>query len=169
MNKPKVLDALLVVVIFVVAAFYAVVTLSTNDPAWMWPFFSGEPSKIVLCKRGQTTEITPDSPHYETINSILNHVLSRIKGYDEGLGLSEDSLADYRTNEVILEVFYPQPVVVHSRFNFGRPNTLLIPLTGRHSQESPVFGGIDSDYWPGALTLRDLQLLKDKLAELGYL
>lgn len=167
-NKPKVLDAFIVIALFVAAAFYFVVTLSTNDPAWVWPYFSGKPSRIVLHSSGQDVEILPGSPEYEAVNAVLNQALSKVQGYSESLGLSEESLVDYRTRYVSLEIFYPEPVVVHSRFNFGRPNTLLIPLTGWHSRSNAVFGGHNGNYWAGALNLKDLQPLKEMLAELGY-
>jgi len=168
MHKPKVLDALIVLVLFVVVVFYLVVAISTNDPVWMLPYFAGEPSRIVLYDKGKTVEITPGSADYEPLNRALNRALSKVVGYHDSLGLSEDTLAAYRTEDVALEVFYPQPVVIHSRFHFGRPNTLLIPLSGRHSQYNVVFGGHDGNYWPGAPSLKDLSALKETLAERGY-
>ncbi len=167
-NQPKIWDALLVIGFFVLVLIYLIITMSTNDPAWFLSSFKGEPARIVIYHQGTQTEITPESADYATLNALLNQSLSRISGYDEGLGLSPESLQDYRTRETVIEVFYPRSVLIHSRFNFGRPDSLLIPLSGRHSEQNPVFGGVQGDYLPGTLNLRDLSALKAKLTELGY-
>jgi len=168
-NQPKVWDALLVIGLFVLALVYLIITMSTNDPAWFLSSFKGEPTRIVIYHQGGRTEITPESADYAALNALLNQSLSRSGGYDEGLGLSPESLQDYRARETVVEVFYAQPVLIHSRFNFGRPDSLLIPLSGRHSEQHPVFGGVQGDYLPGTLNLRDVSALKAKLAELGYI
>ena len=155
--------------LFVLVLVYLIITISTNDPVWFLPTFRGEPTRIVIYHRGERSEIAPGSEHYAALNEELNRSLSRISGYDEGLGLSPESLQDYRARETVIEVFYAQPVVIHSRFNFGRPDSLLIPLSGRHSEQHPVFGGIGGDYLPGTLNLRDVSALKAKLTELGYI
>lgn len=167
-GRPRVLDALLVFVLFSLLVIYGVIALSSNDPFWMWPFFTAKPSKLVLYQQGQIYEIGPESPAYEPLVETLNRALSKVVGFQETLGLSEETLAEYRTRAVVLEIYYPRPVSVHSRFSFGRPNTLLIPLVGSHSEANVVFGGLDGGYWPGALTLKDLQPLKDQLAALGF-
>ncbi len=166
---PRVLDAIVIIVLFFFSTIYVVIALSTNDPAWIWPVFTAKPAKFMLYQQGQVIEIGPQSPAYEPITATLNRALSRVVGFQETLGLSEETLAEYRTRATVLEVYYPRPVVVHSRFNFGRPNTILIPLVGRHSEANVVFGGLNGSYWPGALTLKDLQPLKDQLSAWGFL
>ena len=56
--------------------------------------------------------------------------------------------------ELVLEIFYVRPVLIHLPFLFSRPNSLLIPLTGRLSETRVVLGGVDAQYRPGALSLK---------------
>lgn len=167
--KPRILDATVITALFILGTVYFVTALSTGDLVWILPYFAGEPARIVLYRQGESVEIAPDSPDYRTLNDALNRALSSVSNYHETLGMSDQTLADYRARSLALEIFYPQPVVIHSRFHFGRPNTLFIPLAGYHSQYDVVFGGINGSYWPGGLGLKGLPLLKEKLVELGYL
>ena len=168
-NRPKVLDALIVFTLFALAAVYLVVTLSTGDPIWAWPRFQGEPNRFVVHSAGRHIEIARGSDGFQAINDALNSAISKIETYHGSLGVSEASVADYRGKYDALEVFYDEPITIHTRFAFGKPNSLLIPFSGRHSQYNPVFGGRDGAYRPGVLGLKDLGPLAEQLRTLAYI
>lgn len=169
MSKPRVGEVLLICGLIAVAAVYFVITMTTNDPIWIWPKFEGRPSSIVVHHAGAHAEIVPGDADYDAINDELNAALSKISTYHESLGVSDDTVAEYRQVYTALEVHYDEPIVIHTRFLFGRPKHLLIPLSGRHSEYNPVFGGTGDSYRPGALGLEDLEPLKRELAQRGYI
>ena len=70
--------------------------------------------------------------------------------------------------ELVLEIFYAEPVLIHLPFLFSRPDSLLIPLTGRLSEIRVVFGGVDAQYRPGALSLKTTKSIKEALEAIGY-
>jgi hypothetical protein len=168
MEKPSILKALLIPALFVLVVIYGVISLSTDDPLWAVPYFEGRPAKIVFYRQGEDFEINPNDSDYKPLNNTLNDLLGDIKGFQESLGVSPETIEAYRHEHIALEVFYPEPVVIHSRFSFGRPTSLLIPFTGRHAQYNIVFGGRNGEYWPGALTFESLKPLEEQLATLGY-
>ncbi|MBI3742095.1 MAG: hypothetical protein HY257_10135, partial [Chloroflexi bacterium] len=53
-----------------------------------------------------------------------------------------------------VEIFYAQPVRVHSPYRTGHPDNLLIPLSGTFGETRSLFGGRGGDYWGGALRLK---------------
>lgn len=63
-------------------------------------------------------------------------------------------MKEYMTKQLVLEILYAKPVVIHVPFLFSRTNSLLIPLTGRWSEAGVVFGGLDAQYRPRALSLK---------------
>ena len=168
-SKPRLWDALIIFVVFALIAVYAVVSINTSDPLWAWPRFSGTPERIIIYQQGQTREITPGSEDYDEINGLINDAIGQIETFHDTLGASQDTLQDYYTKQSVVVVIYAEPVTIHTRFNIGRPNNLLIPLTGRHSQYNPVFCGLNGGYWPGVLGLKTLDPLKDALRALGYI
>lgn len=168
MNKPRILPAIGVMIVFVLAVVYGVISLSTDDPLWAVPYFDGHPGRIVIYCEGASATLNPNATDYDDLNEAINRALTRIQGHHESLGVSDQTVEDYRAQYVAIEVFYPEPVVIHSRFSTGQPNSLLIPLTGRHSQYQVVFSGRNGIYWPGPLTLKDLQPLRELLTTRGY-
>jgi len=42
---------------------------------------------------------------------------------------------------MVLELFYPEPIRIHSNYKFfSNVDQLLIPLDGRHAQTNAIFG-----------------------------
>lgn len=167
-RKPRLRDLFVVVTLFLLALVYFAGALSTEDPLWFWPSFSQEPERIVIHHAGQETVLTAGSPGYTELTQAINSCLSQVAGFQGTMGLSEATMKEYMTKELVLEIFYAKPVLIHVPFRFTRPNSLLIPLTGRLSKAKVVFGGLDAQYRPGALSLKTTEPLKEALEAIGY-
>jgi len=167
-SQPRVLTPILILVGIIVVVIYTAMSLGTSDPLWFWPRFEAQAQRIVIYSRGRRTELVPGSPGYAELNAAINQSLSVLAGYYPNWGLSEASLEDARTQQRTVEVLYAEPVQIHSTFNIGRPNTILIPLSGRGADESVVFLGVNGNYWPGAPKVRGLERLQELVAQLGY-
>jgi len=167
-REPRLRDLFLVVTLFLLALIYLSGALPNEDPLWFWPSFSQEPERIVIHHAGQETVLMASSPGYTELTQAINSCLSQVTGFQSTLGLSEATMKEYMTKELVLEIFYAKPVVIHLPFMFSRPNSLLIPLTGRLSEAKVVFGGLDAQYRPGALSLKTTEPLKEALKTIGY-
>jgi hypothetical protein len=167
-REPRLRDIFVVVTLVLLVIVYFAGALSTEDPLWFWPFFSQEPERIVIHHAGQETVLTAGSPGYTELTQAINSCLSRVAGFQGTMGLSEATMKEYMTKELVLEVFYAKPVFMHVPFRFTRPNSLFIPLTGRLSEAKVVFGGLDAQYRPGALILKTTEPLKEALEAIGY-
>lgn len=167
-QQPRIGTALVVMVASVVALIYLAMALSTADPLWFWPRVEAQAQRIVIYSAGRRTELVPGTPGYAELNAAINASLSSIEGYFSTWGLSEESLEEARTRYLTIEVFYDAPVQVHSTFRMGRPNTILIPLTGRGSEMSLVFFGSDGHYWPGAPKVEGLERIRELVTQMGY-
>jgi len=161
-------DIFLTGVLIIAGLIYLIVWINTGDLLWFLPRVSDRAERIVLHDAGRTVVIEPGSPGYEAINAAVNEVLSHRLGYRREFGLSDATRERYYTRDRIIEVFYAQPVKLHSSYRIGKPTALLIPLEGRYADQNVVFTGADGEYWPGALTVESTEPIKKALAEYGY-
>jgi hypothetical protein len=166
--KPRIGRLFLVLVIFVLVAVYIVAALGSSDPLWFWPGFNARPDKIIIHRASQETILTPASPGYAELTEALRQTVPKIQGFYASLGLSEGTMQEYKSKDLVVEVFYAQPISIHSPFHFGRPDSLLIPLSGLHSESNVIFGGHEGKYWAGALRLKSTEPLRKAIEELGY-
>ena len=58
-----------------------------------------------------------------------------------------ETVAEYRQSFAI-EVFYDQPLQIHSRFNLGHPRQIMVPLTGSGYTEGRFFIGAGGSIAP---------------------
>ena len=84
------------------------------------------------------------------------------------LGFSEKSLQDAYTRYVTLEVFFGQPVKMHTWFYPGRTTQMLFPITGSHSEMSVVLLGDEGHYRAGAPVLKTREPILEALKSLGF-
>ena len=141
-SEPSIIRLLVVVVIVLVIAFYLILAIGTGDFLWWNPKFSETPNAILVHCNGHTTDIDPGSFHFSALARLVNENLSGRKRWDP-LSLSEATYEDYRTDPkmIALEVFYPEPVRIHSNYKFfSNVDNLIIPLEGRHANTNAVFG-----------------------------
>lgn len=140
-------------------AAWALPALGTNDPLWFWPSFNARAERIVVYDEGRRVVLQQGQPGYEELNGALNRALGHIAGFNESQGLSQESLDDYYTRYRAIEYLYAGPVTIHSRFGTGRPDSILLPLSGRHSQ-GHVFLGRGRRYHPGVLVVADMEEIR---------
>ena len=167
-REPRLRDLFLVVILFLLFLVYLAGALPNNDLLWFWPFFNEKPERIVIHHAGQESVLTPSSLGYIELTQAINSSLSQVKGLQGTVGLSEATMKEYMIKELVLEIFYAEPVLIHLPFLFSRPDSLLIPLTGRLSETRVVFGGVDAQYRPGALSLKTTEPIKEALEAIGY-
>lgn len=161
-------DILLTGAVIIGGLIYLIVWISTGDLLWFLPGVADRAEQIILHDAGRTTVIGPDSPGYEAINAAINQVLSSRLGYQPQFGLSDATRERYYSQDRVIEVFYAEPIKLHSPYRIGKPTSLLIPLEGRHADQNIVFTGAGGEYWPGVLTVETTEPIKEALAQYGY-
>ncbi len=140
--------------------------LANADPLWFLPYSNETPAYIVVHQDGCSVTILPGQSGFDELTAALNQALSQIDGYEQGFGLSADSLKEYRSGkERVVEVYFDKPIKIHVPYRFGDPSNLLIPLTGPFAETRTLFGGRDGDYWGGALRLKTTEPVR-RAAEL---
>jgi hypothetical protein len=162
------IQLVLVFVGFVLLAYYATVTLTTRDPLWFLGRFQGQPSRIVVYHAGQRTELQPGQPGFDELASAVQTSLGEGFAHLSSIGFSEGTLQDAYTLYVTLEVFFAQPVELHTWFPTGRTTQMLFPITGRHSEQPLVLLGEDGNYRAGAPVLNTAEPIHQALQSLGY-
>jgi hypothetical protein len=138
------LAILAMIAVFVVAIAWLVPAGLSGDIRWFLPGVSGQPNQIVIWSNGQQTTVAPSDPDYATITSAVNESISHIIGSSD-YGPSATTVDEYRQSFSI-EVFYEQPLQIHSRFNLGRPRQIMVPLAGTGYKEGRFFVGAAGTY-----------------------
>ncbi|HUF38919.1 MAG TPA: hypothetical protein VMN57_10375 [Anaerolineales bacterium] len=168
-NQPSLMGLLGTVVVFVVAAGYGIISMSTEDPLWFIPTFSEAAAEATIYCRGSREPIGQNSPHLEALNGFVNQALSGRKNWDS-LTMSDDTYRYYQESDAVvaLEIRYNRPVRVHSIYKyFSGVEALVIPLLGRHSNLNAVFGLIDGQATAGALHIESTASMLDYITANG--
>ncbi len=147
-------EVVLVLVVGLGALVFCAGALANDDPLWFSPVFNETPTDVIVHLNGCDARLKSSSPQFQPLVDAINQTLSQIDGYEQGFGLSPESLLDYRTRDRSIEIFYAQPIRLHIPYRFGHPTNLLIPLSGPFGETRSLFGGRDGDYWGGALRLK---------------
>lgn len=169
-NKIRVIEPFLTLALFAVAAVYLLNALNTGN--WFW--FKGNalhvrPSRIVVVDHGKRTLITPGQPHFNALADAAEASLSKLNNTDLiAIGLSEQTLADYNEDSLVVELYFDHPVVFNSMARAGEPTQLLIPIEGRHAGGGYVFRGAQGEWWHGAVRMADDTPLMAALYEMGF-
>jgi hypothetical protein len=168
-KSPSVIQMFSTVLIVLVALFYLVMALGTKDVIWFWPEFDGQPYEILLNCYGEQQTFKRQDAHFQPLNEGFNLILSGSKRWDT-LYMSDESYDYYQTSDavVVLEYHYSPPTRIHSMVQYYKNmDTLLIPLDGRHSISSPVFGRTNGISNSGSFHLETSQPLIDYLSAQG--
>ncbi len=150
----------LVLIVVAVLAIFGVGAIGNGDPLWFWPNLNEEPERIVIYRNGCTVELISGQPGFAELTRALNENLPQYEGYSNSYGFSIDSLNRYRQKEYALEIFYPEPITIHSPYGFGHPDSLMIPLSSDFAETRSIFGGHNGDYWAGALRLKSIAAIQ---------
>ncbi len=150
-------DLALVFTLFMIALIVLMGATANSDLLWFLPFFNETPSRITVYWEGCRTDILPGEHHFDAMMLAINQSLSQVEGYEQGFGLNQETLTQYKTQWRVVEVRYPKRIKIHTAFRFGDPDSLFIPLNEYFGVGRAVFGGIVGDYWSGALRLKTIE------------
>ena len=168
-SKIKIVEPLITFVIFAVSIFYLLTAL--NSGSWTWFLQSAtnvRPSRIVLIEHGQQKIIAPGHADFNPLADAVSQSLSKLSNTDlVGIGLSQQTLADYETESVVLELYFDSPVEFNTLARTGNPTQLLIPIEGRHAGGRYVFRGAQGEWWFGAVRMADASSLYTALEQMG--
>jgi len=170
-KKIRVLEPFLGMALFVIATIYLVNAFNSGN--WLW--FRGNttnvrPSRIVIVDEGVRTVLNPGHAAFTPLVEAATQSLSKLNNSGiVDVGLSQQTLNDYATNSLVLELYFDSPVVFNTAARTGKPTQLLIPINGRHADGGLVFRGDKGEWWYGAVRMADPQPLLATLAKMGYL
>jgi hypothetical protein len=169
-GKIRVIEPFIGLILFAVFAIYFVNVLNTGN--WFW--FQSKathvrPSRIVIVDHGERTVITQGHRYFNTLADAAEASLSKLNNTDLiSVGLSEQTLSDYSTDSLIVELYFDKPVIFNSIARTGEPTQLLIPIEGRHAGGGYVFRGAQGTWWHGAVRMADSSPLIGALAQIGF-
>jgi hypothetical protein len=166
--KPRVWGMLFVVGSFILLMIYGTIFVASRDPLWFLSGFYELPSRVVVYHEGQQTEYISGQPGFDLLAESLRDSLDQGIARQSGIGFSESTFQDAYKKYLTVEAFFDQPVKLHAWFDTGSPTQMLIPITGRHSEQSVVLLGNKGMYMVNSPALKNLQPLREALTALGY-
>ena len=169
-SKVRVFEPMVTLALFSIIGFYLLNAFNTGN--WLW--FRGvttdiEPSRIVIIDHGERLVFQPGSPNFDLLSEATAQSLSKFTTTDlVNIGLSEQTLVDYDSKALLIEVYFDNPVQFNTLARTGEPTQLLIPIDGRHAKGAHVFRGAQGEWWFGAIRMADPQPLYAVLQQMGY-
>jgi hypothetical protein len=148
-------------------AYYGFMALMARDALWFVGGFEGTPSRLVIYDEGERRILVPGDPGFEVVAAAVQAGLRQGFARLSKIGFSEASLQEAYTQQVTLEVFFKEPVTLHTWFHTGRTTQMLFPLTGRHAEMSLVLLGDTGEYRTGAPVLHTTEPIREALRSLG--
>jgi hypothetical protein len=129
---------------------------ASSDQDWLWflPVFNEKATRIHLYRDGEQIVLQSGDPGYDEVNEAINQIVRHVK-VKELLRLSPEAQEECYTQFSAVEVFYAEPVIIHTRHGFPKADKYLFPQSGHHDAPPVVFAGTQSqpDYRRGALVL----------------
>jgi hypothetical protein len=154
-KRPNILSALLVLLVVGGLIYWWVNAIPNEDPLWFLKTFSAKADWIVVYWDGNTHMFFPGDAEYDEIMTSFSQAVARWTGYENGVGLSEESLDLYRNKQRMLEFHYNEPVRVHTRHLFSKARYFWIPLSGTHANWRRVFSGLTDQARIGVLNVSE--------------
>ena len=139
---PKWLGPILIFIVIAGGLVWWVTSLTNGDPLWFWHSFTAKADWIVIYWDGETRMLFPGDPYYDEVMAAFADAVAHWAGYENGVGLSDENLAQYRNERRLLELYYNEPVTVHTRHLFPEARTFFVPLSGTHAQWRRIFSGL---------------------------
>jgi hypothetical protein len=159
---------LILLVGFVILAYYLSVSSTARDPLWFVKGFRDDASLIIVYHAGQRTELLPGQAGFDELAGAVQTSLSQGFARLSNIGFSAQSLQDAYQRDVVLEVFFERPITMHAWFPVGRTTQMLFPITGRHSEQPIVLLGDGGQYRVGAPVLETTEPIREALKSGGY-
>ncbi len=152
-------------VIILVPLIYLIIALNTGDLLWASPVFNFQPQTITIHCFGEDVYLEAGTENFESMTILVNQNLSGRKRWDS-ITISDETYQDYQSHPqmMVVELTYPEPIRVHSRYKFfSNVERLIIPLVGRHSQTNAIFGRRFGFPAAGSFHVNDLSGIKNFL------
>jgi len=148
------------VAVLMIVLVWLSIALPDQDWLWFLPVFDEEAARIHLYRDGEEIMLFPGDPGYKEVNEAFNQIVRHITA-KEPLGISLESQEEYYTRFSAVEVFYSEPVLIHTIHGFPRADKYLLPQSGRHYKRPFVFAGMQrrQDYRGGVLVLKSRERL----------
>jgi len=142
-----------VVAVLIVMVWFGV-ALPDRDWLWFVPIFNEEATRIHLYRDGEQIVLQPEDWGYDEVNEAINDVVRHIRA-KEPLGMAPLTQEEFSTRFSAVEVFYTEPVIIHTSHGFPGADKYLFPQAGRYYDPPVVFAGMQRrpDYRGGVLVL----------------
>ena len=154
-KQPSLLGALLMLIVVAGLAVWWVSALANEDPLWFLRSFKARADWITVYWEGETQMFFPGDPGYENIMDAFATGIAHWSGYENGVGLSDESLAAYRNQRQLLELHFNEPVRVHTRHLYPEARNFFVPLSGTHAEWRRVFAGLTNRPRIGVLNMSE--------------
>lgn len=129
---------------------------ASRDQDWLWffPVFQEEASRIHLYRDGEQIVLLRDDRGYREVNEAINEAVRHVKGKNPW-GITLADLEECYELYAAVEVFYTEPVIIHTRHGFPKADKYLFPQSGHHYDPPVVFAGMQrrSEYRDELLVL----------------
>lgn len=168
--KPQVLKLVIVFVVFAALAFYVLIAVARGDFLWFNPGIDGgTPAQFRVYRYGVTTNIYPGQHGFNDIAAAVQQEIPQANAESAG-GPSPDTISDVRKNRFALEVDYNKQITIHSTYNLGHPDTILIPFDGWEAQDRNYFLAANGVFgaWLPVLPAGSLERIKAAVENAGY-
>jgi hypothetical protein len=129
--------------------------LTNEDPLWFLRSFKPRADWITVYWEGKTQMFFPGDTGYEEIMDAFAGGIAHWSGYENSVGLSDESLRVYRTERHLLELHFEEPVRVHTRHLYPEARNFFVPLSGTHAEWRRVFAGLTDRPRIGVLNMSE--------------
>ena len=168
-SPPSLLRLIGLAILFIAPVIYLIIALNTGDLLWISPFFTAEPVAVVIHCYGDDISLESSGQQFSELTDLVNQIMSGRKRWDS-LSLSEATYEEYQNNPsmMVLELYYPAQIRVHSHYKFfSNIDRLIIPLDGRHAQTNAIFGRTHDYISVGSFHVKSTAPLVEYLSEEG--
>ncbi len=154
-KQANISQLLLVTFVFIGLVIWIGGAYSNGDLLWFYPVFNESPSYIIIYRYGKTVEVTTEQPGFDALVKAANAEIPRHVGYQEGLRPANETLEFYQTKGYAIELVYPQPVLIHTRYYFPAARRLFIAIDGSYNYTDLLFlfRGSAQQWLPGGIAL----------------
>lgn len=152
-------------VVVLAPLIYLIIAINTGDLLWASPVFNYQPQTLTIHCFGEDVYLEHGTSDFEEMVALINARLSGRKRWDS-VTISDETYQDYQSHPqmMVVELTYPEPIRVHSRYKFfSNVDHLIIPLVGRHAQTNAIFGRRAEYPAAGSFHVSDMTEIKDFL------
>jgi hypothetical protein len=170
-SQIKLREPLLVLVAAVLLIWWGINAFNTGNVLWFLPLQPvHQPSRIIVRDYGTAVTLQAGTAGYDELTEALNQSLGNFANRELiPIGLGEETLRRYHEEELVLEVYYPEPVRFNTSVRLTGVNQLLIPIDATHDGQGYVFIGSNGQWRVGAMVMENDEPLMEAMGELGYL